>query len=61
MGHLGATAGPVAGDQTREMAARSGPKGVNSKVPLAMVAPSPEMGRGVDSGFRSPTVIGVSD
>lgn len=60
MGRLGETAGLLAGDQTRGMVIRSGPKGVNSRTPLAAAVRSPEADRGVDNEFRPLTIIGVS-
>lgn len=61
MGRLGETAGLLAGDQTRGTIIRSGPKGVNPRIPLVVADPSPEADRGADSGFLPPTVIGVRD
>jgi len=61
MGCLGETAGLLAGDQTRGTAIPSGQEGVNSTTPLVVAVPSPEVDRGVDNEFRSPTAVGVSD
>jgi hypothetical protein len=44
MGRLGETAGLLAGDQTRGTVIPSGPKGVNSRIPLVVADPSPEGG-----------------
>ena len=61
MRRLGERVGLLAGDQTRGRAIRSGPRGVNPKIPLVVAVPWAGGDRGVDNEIRSPSVICVWD
>jgi hypothetical protein len=61
MERLGERAGLVVGGQRRWKVRLPEPKGVNSRIPLVVADPSHEADRGVGDGFRSPTIIDVSD